>query len=181
MPQSWDIGNIFYFPSEGRHAWGILPHRKNPTASAVIEPLDNRSRQQQWLHQRSSTVTVHVHCLSLSCSSSPISGFLDDYAFLIRGLLDLYEACFDPYWLEWAEVLQDQQDRMFWDDNGAAYFTSPAGDTSILIRLKEGELCYFTFSACVQALWRSAGRGREEEMYNLHWSWILLLWRNKGG
>jgi uncharacterized protein YyaL (SSP411 family) len=75
----------------------------------------------------------------LSCSSSPIPGFLDDYAFLIRGLLDLYEACFDPYWLEWAEVLQDQQDRLFWDDDGAGYFTSPAGDTSILIRLKEGE------------------------------------------
>ncbi|GFG29853.1 hypothetical protein Cfor_04110 [Coptotermes formosanus] len=71
--------------------------------------------------------------------SSPIPGFLDDYAFLIRGLLDLYEACFDPYWLEWAEVLQDQQDRLFWDDDGAGYFTSPAGDTSILMRLKEDQ------------------------------------------
>ncbi|PSN43401.1 Spermatogenesis-associated protein 20 [Blattella germanica] len=71
--------------------------------------------------------------------SSPIQGFLDDYAFLIRGLLDLYESCFDSAWLEWAEVLQDQQDRLFWDDEGAAYFTSPASDTSILIRLKEGK------------------------------------------
>ncbi|KAJ9586527.1 hypothetical protein L9F63_019824, partial [Diploptera punctata] len=67
----------------------------------------------------------------------PIQGFLDDYAFLIRGLLDLYESCFDSSWLEWAEVLQDQQDRLFWDDEGAAYFTSSASDTSILIRLKE--------------------------------------------
>jgi hypothetical protein len=39
MPQSWDMGRIFYFPSEGRHAWGFLPHRKNPTASAGIEPV----------------------------------------------------------------------------------------------------------------------------------------------
>jgi hypothetical protein len=38
MPQSWDMGHVFYFPSEGRHAWGFLPHRKNPTASAGIEP-----------------------------------------------------------------------------------------------------------------------------------------------
>ena len=48
---------------------------------------------------------------------------------------------------------------MFWDDNGAGYFTSPAGDTSILIRLKEGELlCYFMFSACVQAMWWLDGK-----------------------
>jgi uncharacterized protein YyaL (SSP411 family) len=72
-------------------------------------------------------------------SSSPIPGFLDDYAFVIRGLLDLYESCFDPSWIEWAEVLQDQQDRLFWDDEDAGYFTSPASDASILIRLKEGK------------------------------------------
>jgi uncharacterized protein YyaL (SSP411 family) len=75
-----------------------------------------------------------------SCSLSPIPGFLDDYAFVIRGLLDLYESCFDQSWLEWAEVLQDQQDQLFWDDEGAGYFTSPASDASILIRLKEGKL-----------------------------------------
>ncbi|XP_063223640.1 spermatogenesis-associated protein 20 isoform X2 [Bacillus rossius redtenbacheri] len=71
--------------------------------------------------------------------SAPISGFVDDYAFLIRGLLDLYEACFDPSWVEWAETLQDQQDRLFWDEEGAGYFTSPASDPSILIRLKEDQ------------------------------------------
>ena len=40
---------------------------------------------------------------------------------------------------------------MFWDDDGAGYFTSPAGDTSILIRLKEGELCYVTL--CLVHVW----------------------------
>lgn len=51
----------------------------------------------------------------------------------------MYESCFDPSWLEWAEVLQEQQDRLFWDEEGAGYFTSPASDPSILIRLKEGK------------------------------------------
>ena len=37
---------------------------------------------------------------------NPISGFVDDYAFLIRGLLDLYEAGFDSQWIEWALELQ---------------------------------------------------------------------------
>ncbi|KAJ8923165.1 hypothetical protein NQ315_001719 [Exocentrus adspersus] len=70
---------------------------------------------------------------------SPIVGFLDDYAFLIRGLLDLYEASLDADWLQWAETLQEQQDARFWDANGAGYFTSPEGDASILIRGKEDQ------------------------------------------
>ena len=33
-------------------------------------------------------------------------GFADDYAFLIEGLIDLYEATFDEKWLHWADDLQ---------------------------------------------------------------------------
>jgi uncharacterized protein YyaL (SSP411 family) len=33
-------------------------------------------------------------------------GFADDYAFLIEGLIDLYEATFDENWLHWADDLQ---------------------------------------------------------------------------
>lgn len=32
--------------------------------------------------------------------------FADDYAFLIEGLIDLYEATFDDAWLKWADELQ---------------------------------------------------------------------------
>ena len=33
-------------------------------------------------------------------------GFADDYAFLIEGIIDLYEATFDERWLRWADELQ---------------------------------------------------------------------------
>lgn len=33
-------------------------------------------------------------------------GFADDYAYLIEGLIDLYEATFDEKWLQWADELQ---------------------------------------------------------------------------
>src|SRR5213083_610224 len=42
-----------------------------------------------------------------------VEGFADDYAFVIQGLLDLYEASFDPGWLMFALELQGQMDALF--------------------------------------------------------------------
>lgn len=70
--------------------------------------------------------------------SIPIQGFLDDYVFLIRGLLDLYEASLDADWLQWAETLQETQDKLFWDEKDGGYFSSSAVDKTILLRGKEG-------------------------------------------
>jgi len=36
----------------------------------------------------------------------PIAGFDADYAYMIRALIDLFEASHDDAWLEWAEQLQ---------------------------------------------------------------------------
>jgi uncharacterized protein YyaL (SSP411 family) len=63
--------------------------------------------------------------------------FAEDYAYLIAGLLDLYEATFDPRWLHWAEALQQVMDALFWDPENGGYFNSRADDTSIVLRLKE--------------------------------------------
>ena len=69
----------------------------------------------------------------------PINGFVDDYAFLVRGLLDLYETTFEVKWLEWAKELQERQDELFWDGELHGYFTSPEGDPSIVLRFKEDQ------------------------------------------
>lgn len=37
-----------------------------------------------------------------------VEGFADDYAFLVAGLLDLYEGTSDAGWLEWADRLQSK-------------------------------------------------------------------------
>jgi uncharacterized protein YyaL (SSP411 family) len=68
---------------------------------------------------------------------SAIEGFADDYAFLIQGLLDLYEASFDAEWLQWAVELQTIQDRLFFDADRGGYFSGSGNDPSILLRLKE--------------------------------------------
>jgi uncharacterized protein YyaL (SSP411 family) len=64
-------------------------------------------------------------------------GFAEDYAFLIQGLLDLYEASFNARWLRWAERLQSTMDEQFWDEAQGGYFNSGANDPSIVLRLKE--------------------------------------------
>ncbi len=64
-------------------------------------------------------------------------GFAEDYAFLVQGLLDLYEASFEIRWLQWAEQLQRKMDELFWDEAKGGYFNSAAGDASIVLRLKE--------------------------------------------
>ena len=65
-------------------------------------------------------------------------GFSDDYAFLISGLIDLYEACFDSEWLQFADTLQKTQIKLFWDEEKNAFFSTPANQPDILIRAKDG-------------------------------------------
>jgi uncharacterized protein len=68
---------------------------------------------------------------------SEIEGFADDYAFVIQGLLDLYEASFDIEWLKFAVELQETQDRLFLDEKNGGYFTTSGGDVSVLLRMKD--------------------------------------------
>jgi uncharacterized protein len=63
-------------------------------------------------------------------------GFAEDYAFLIQGLLDLYEADFDVRWLRWAGELQVQMNALFADPKGG-YFSTEEGAADILFRMKE--------------------------------------------
>jgi len=66
-----------------------------------------------------------------------IPGFAEDYAYLIQGLLDLYEAGFEIRWLQWAERLQAMMDELFWDADRGGYFNSSANDPTVIVRLKE--------------------------------------------
>jgi uncharacterized protein YyaL (SSP411 family) len=66
-----------------------------------------------------------------------IDALLEDYAFLVQGLLDLYETSFDSRWLESAMRLQEDQDRLFWDASAGGYFSTRADAADVLTRAKE--------------------------------------------
>ena len=68
---------------------------------------------------------------------SNIEGFADDYAMVIQGLLDLYEASFDVEWLKLASDLQATQDRLFFDEKHGGYFSSSGRDDSVFVRMKD--------------------------------------------
>src|SRR5262249_22764624 len=66
-----------------------------------------------------------------------IDAYAEDYACLIWGLLELFQADGDPAWLEWARALQARQDALFWDARDGGWFSTTGHDPTVLLRLKE--------------------------------------------
>jgi hypothetical protein len=66
-----------------------------------------------------------------------IDAFAEDYAFLIFGLIELFQADHDPAWLEWAITLQATQDARFRDPIDGGWFSTSGEDPSVLLRVKE--------------------------------------------
>ena len=65
-----------------------------------------------------------------------VPGFLDDYAFLAAGLLDLFETDFDPEWLAWARRLADHMEEKFLDPADGSFFYTPEGGETLPVRSK---------------------------------------------
>ncbi len=65
--------------------------------------------------------------------------FLEDYAFLIGALIDLYEADPDPRWLHEALSLQETLDAHYADESGGGYFNNADDHERLLAREKPGQ------------------------------------------
>jgi uncharacterized protein len=70
-----------------------------------------------------------------------IDGYAEDFACLIWGVLELFQASGDPQWLAWARQLQAVQDERFWDPVGGGWFSTTGADPSVLVRMKEDYDC----------------------------------------
>jgi uncharacterized protein len=66
-----------------------------------------------------------------------IDGYAEDYACLVFGLLELFQADGDPAWLEWAVAVQRAQDERFLDEQAGGWYSTSGHDSSLLLRLKE--------------------------------------------
>lgn len=63
--------------------------------------------------------------------------YLDDYAFLVRGLLGLYEATAENQWLDSARTLTDKMIQLFWDDKNGGFYYTKADAKHLIVRTKK--------------------------------------------
>lgn len=66
-----------------------------------------------------------------------LAAYLDDYAFVIDGLIALHQATGEGRWLDEADKLQQEQDRLFADEKRGGYFFTAHDHESLLARAKE--------------------------------------------
>ncbi len=63
--------------------------------------------------------------------------FLDDYAYLIRAMLDVYEVTFDAQWLEKAEHYLEEVKTLFYDPKDGLFYFTGSAQSDVVVRTKE--------------------------------------------
>src|SRR6266567_360958 len=66
-----------------------------------------------------------------------LNGYLEDYAFLVDGLLALYEASFDVRWFNEARALMDQAIDLFVDEQNGGFFDTGVDHEELVSRPKD--------------------------------------------
>jgi len=65
------------------------------------------------------------------------NAYLEDYAFLIEGLVTLYETTGEMRWLKEALALTDRMIEEFWDDEGGGFFFTGKSHENLIVRSKD--------------------------------------------
>jgi uncharacterized protein YyaL (SSP411 family) len=66
-----------------------------------------------------------------------IAANVDDFAFFVWGLIELYEATFETDYLKWALQFNEMMLRHFWDDQGGGFYFTPDDGEGLIVRKKE--------------------------------------------
>ena len=69
---------------------------------------------------------------------SHLNAYLEDYSYLVTGLIDLYEATFAVEWLREAERLNQIMIEQFWDDANDSFFFTSKNHETLIVRSKTG-------------------------------------------
>jgi uncharacterized protein YyaL (SSP411 family) len=97
-------------------------------ASGNAEHLDAARRAADFLQQHLTSAEGGLY-RAWRDGTAKVAGFLDDYAGLANALLDLYESCLEPRYLERASQLVELILARFWDDG--LYYTPASGERLI--------------------------------------------------
>ncbi|HTW91891.1 MAG TPA: thioredoxin domain-containing protein [bacterium] len=97
--------------------------------------LDLARRLADFIIDRAVSGNELVHVVNAGPVS--ISGQLPDFAFVVQGLLDLYESSFDARFVETALGLTDRMLALFSDPEGG-FYTTRSGAPGLISRIKNG-------------------------------------------
>ena len=106
-------------------------------ATAAKPYLDAAVRAASFIREQMWNAQSGVLLRRYRAGHAEIPGYAEDYAYLIFGVLELFQAQSEPMWLEWAIALQRQQDERFWDEQAGGWFSTDGRDPSVLLRMKE--------------------------------------------
>jgi uncharacterized protein YyaL (SSP411 family) len=121
-------------------AWnGLMISAYARAAQVLDEPryLENATRAAKFLRANLYDDKSKLLFRNYREGRSQVEGFADDYAFVIQGLLDLYEVSFDVEWLKFTIELQGTQDDLFYDEKNGGYFSTSGKDKSVVLRMKD--------------------------------------------
>ncbi|HEX8190725.1 MAG TPA: thioredoxin domain-containing protein, partial [Pyrinomonadaceae bacterium] len=119
-------------------AWNGLMLEACAEASAVLERDDFREMAERNAQFILETLTrggllLHVY----KDGRAKHAGFLDDYAFVVSGLVTLYETAGRTRWLEAALALADRMVEEFWDEEGGGFFYNGRSGENLIVRNKD--------------------------------------------
>ena len=69
--------------------------------------------------------------------TAKLNGYLEDYSYLIEGLVAVYEATFDPKFFDSARKLADTMIEQFWDEAEGGFFFTSADHEELITRTKD--------------------------------------------
>ena len=108
-----------------------------PGEEARARYLETAERSARFLEAHMWDVDRQVLKRRYRDGHAAIDGYAEDYACLIFGLIELFQAGGDPRWLMWARVLQRRQDEQFWDAENGGWYNTTGADPSVILRMKE--------------------------------------------
>jgi uncharacterized protein YyaL (SSP411 family) len=121
-------------------AWNGLMIAAFARASRVLDQathLDAATRAATFIRDAMWKAETRTLLRRYRAGDAAIEGYAEDYAYLIFGVLELFQASGDAQWLAWARELQARHDELFWDAVSGGWFSTTGHDPSVLVRMKE--------------------------------------------
>jgi uncharacterized protein len=123
--------------ASGTDDWPAAGGWRLAAVSRSSEYLTSAQRAASFIRERMWIASTGRLLRRYRDGEAAIDAYAEDYACLVFGLLELFQADGDPSWLEWAIELQRLQDERFLDGEAGGWFSTSGDDRNLLMRLKE--------------------------------------------